>query len=339
MSVVKKWSRIQCWSIRIAVVALASTQTAVLSASDDVAAVSYSGEVASIINENCVVCHRQGGIGPMALTSYDQVHPWAPLIQLKVANRDMPPYAYDHDIGLQDLQADWRLSQDEIDTIVAWVDQGSPAGNLDEMPAPPVLRGLDDWNFAEQFGEPDVVLSSQSIDVPASGNDLWDKHFVDSGITEDRCIKALQVKPRGDAKTVDLAQQVEDETLRVIATEKAELDRIRAVQSPIITKLREIKTPLKERLLQKREAELYRRRASKMFLQCTRQRSDGANASGYWQELPVELLDLVDEFNQQSIDITKMILARIRDDHELVEIVSNSLEHWDLDNDCVDLSR
>jgi len=202
MSVVKKWSRIQCWSIRIAVVALSSSSAAVSFAADDFSAITYSGEVAQIINENCVVCHRQGGIGPMALSSYDQVHPWAPLIQLKVANRDMPPYAYDHDIGLQDLQADWRLSQDEIDTIVAWVDQGSPAGNLDEIPAPPELRGLDDWNFTAQFGEPDVVLSSQSIDVPASGNDLWDKHFVDSGITEDRCIKALQVKPRGNAKTV-----------------------------------------------------------------------------------------------------------------------------------------
>lgn len=202
MSIVQKWNRIPCWSIRIAVVAFAGFQATVSIAADVVEPITYSGNVASIINENCVVCHRVGGIGPMALTSYDQVHPWAPLIQLKVANRDMPPYAYDHDIGLQNLQADWRLSQEEIDTVVAWVNQGSPAGNLDEMPAPPVLRGLDDWNFAAQFGEPDVVLSSNPIDVPASGNDLWDKHFVDSGITEDRCIKALQVKPRGVAKTV-----------------------------------------------------------------------------------------------------------------------------------------
>jgi len=182
--------------------AFSGIQTTVAIADDANEQITYSKDVANIINENCVVCHRSGGIGPMALTSYDQVHPWAPLIQMKVANREMPPYAYDHDIGVQDLQADWRLSQEEIDTVVAWVNQGSPAGNLDEMPAPPVLRGLDDWNFSAQFGEPDVVLSSNPIDVPASGNDLWDKHFVDSGITENRCIKALQVKPRGDAKTV-----------------------------------------------------------------------------------------------------------------------------------------
>jgi mono/diheme cytochrome c family protein len=202
MSVVRKWSRIPCWSVRIAVMALSGLQATAALADDVAEPVTYAGNVASIINENCVVCHRIGGIAPMALTSFDQVQPWAPLIQLKVANRDMPPYAYDHDIGIQDLQADWRLSQEEIDTVVAWVDQGSPAGNLDKMPAPPVLRGLDDWNFAAQFGEPDVILSSNPIDVPASGNDLWDKHFVESGITEDRCIKALQVKPRGVAKTV-----------------------------------------------------------------------------------------------------------------------------------------
>lgn len=202
MRVVKKWSRIPCWSIRIAVMAISGFQATAAMAVDAVDPVTYSGDVASIINDNCVVCHRTGGIGPMALTSFDQVKPWAPLIQMKVANREMPPYAYDHDIGLQDLQADWRLSQDEIEKVVAWVDQGSPAGNLDEMPAPPVLRGVDDWNFAAQFGEPDVVLNSNPIDVPASGNDLWDKHYVDSGITEDRCIKALQVKPRGVAKTV-----------------------------------------------------------------------------------------------------------------------------------------
>ncbi|MEX0827353.1 MAG: cytochrome c, partial [Haliea sp.] len=164
--------------------------------------VTYAGDVASIINENCVVCHREGGIGPMQLTNYDQVRPWAPLIQLKVANREMPPYSYDHGLGIQELQGDWRLSQEDIDTVTAWVNQGSPSGDLNEMPAMPELPDLADWNFEPQFGEPDLVLASNPIDVPANGNDLWDKHFINTGLTSDRCIKAVQVKPRGDAKTV-----------------------------------------------------------------------------------------------------------------------------------------
>ena len=205
MNIVQAWNKVPYLSIGIAVLAISALPAASATADearDPAAPVTYAGHVASIIHQNCVFCHREGGIGPMALTSYEQVRPWAPLIQMKVANREMPPYAYDHDIGIQDLQADWRMSESDIDTIVAWVNQGSQAGNLDEIPPLPALRDLDDWNFSDQFGEPDIVLASVPIDVPANGNDLWDKHFIDSGLTEDRCIKALQVKPRGDAKTV-----------------------------------------------------------------------------------------------------------------------------------------
>ncbi|MDA1372755.1 MAG: hypothetical protein O2971_18640 [Proteobacteria bacterium] len=164
--------------------------------------VTYNGAAGKIINENCVVCHREGGIGPMQLESYEQVRPWAPLIQLKVANREMPPYAYDHAIGIQDLQGDWRLQQAEIDTLVAWVNQGAPLGDPDKVLAPPELNDPSAWNFSAELGEPDLVIPSFPMDIPANGNDLWSNHYVPSGVTADRCIKAIQVKPRGEAKSV-----------------------------------------------------------------------------------------------------------------------------------------
>lgn len=164
--------------------------------------ITYNSHVAQIINENCVVCHQDGGIGPMQLENYDQVRPWAPLIQLKVANREMPPYAYDQHIGIQELQGDWRLEQSEIDTIVAWVNQGSPLGDPDVIPPAADQRDPSEWNFAADFGQPDLIIPSVAIDIPANGNDLWHKHFVDPGMTADRCIKAVQVKPRGDAAAV-----------------------------------------------------------------------------------------------------------------------------------------
>ena len=166
------------------------------------AEITYNTHVAKIINENCVTCHREGGIGPMQFENYDQVRPWAPLIQLKVANREMPPYAYDHGIGIQDLEGDWRLSQDDINTVVAWVNGGSPMGPADIVPPQPVLPSLEAWNFEPELGEPDLVIASVPIDIPAGGNDLWHKHYVPTGLTEKRCIKAMQVKPRGDAKAV-----------------------------------------------------------------------------------------------------------------------------------------
>ena len=162
----------------------------------------YTSEVAEIINNNCVVCHREGGIGPMSFETYEQVRPWAPLIQMRVANREMPPYAYDHGIGIQDLQGDWRLSQDEIDTVVAWVNNGSLYGDQDIVVQPPDLRDPEAWNFEADFGAPDAIIPSVAIDIPANGNDLWHKHLVPTGLTEDRCIKAVQVKPRGNAKSV-----------------------------------------------------------------------------------------------------------------------------------------
>jgi mono/diheme cytochrome c family protein len=171
-------------------------------AQSSAAELTYNGEVGRIINDNCVVCHREGGIGPMQFETYEQVRPWAPLIQMRVANREMPPYAYDHGIGIQDLQGDWRLAQDEVDAIVAWVDQGAPLGDVDVVVAAPDLPNPNEWNFAGEYGQPDLIVPSVAIDVPASGNDIWHKHYVEVGLTEDRCLKAVQVKPRGDAKSV-----------------------------------------------------------------------------------------------------------------------------------------
>ena len=164
----------------------------------------YSADVASIIQENCTVCHRTGGIGPMELVTYEDVRMYAPLIKIKVENRQMPPYYYDNDVGIQELQHDWRLSQEDINTVVAWVDQGAPLGNRDEIPELNLLD-TDDWSLAAEFGPPDLLAPSTPIDVPAAGLDMWHRPIVKvQGMigSEERCIKALQVKPRGVAKTV-----------------------------------------------------------------------------------------------------------------------------------------
>ena len=177
---------------------------ATFASSQDNADVTYAANVATIIQENCTVCHRSGGIGPMELVTYENVRMYAPLIKNKVVNRTMPPYYYDNDIGIQDLKEDWRLSQEEINTIAAWVDQGAPLGNADEIPALD-LHDTNDWSLANLFGQPDLLAPSTPIDVPAAGLDMWHRPIVpiigDIG-TEERCIKALQVKPRGDAVTV-----------------------------------------------------------------------------------------------------------------------------------------
>jgi hypothetical protein len=70
------------------------------------------------------------------------------------------------------------------------------------MPPAPTLIDTDDWSFAPQLGQPDVVVSSTPIDIPANGLDMWHRPIVPTGVTEDRCIRAIQVKPMGNAKGV-----------------------------------------------------------------------------------------------------------------------------------------
>jgi len=155
----------------------------------------YAKEVSRIIQENCQGCHQPGQIGPMSFTNYEEVRPWAPLIQLNVAQKEMPPYQYDDHIGVQNLKNDWRMDQKDIDTIVAWVNAGAPFGNQEDLPPPKQFPEVGEWRLASELGEPDHVIKSSAWDVPANGQDLWWEPEVDSGITESRCIKAVETLP------------------------------------------------------------------------------------------------------------------------------------------------
>ena len=116
--------------------------------------ITYSNQVSRIMRDNCQVCHQPGGIGPMSFTNYEEVRPWAPLIRLKVLEREMPPYQYDHDIGIQELKNDWRLSDEDINTIVAWVDEGSLMGNSEDLPPAKEFPTPGEFYFAKETRPP-----------------------------------------------------------------------------------------------------------------------------------------------------------------------------------------
>ena len=159
----------------------------------------YANEVSRIIQDNCQTCHQPGQIGPMSFTSYEEVRPWAPLIKMRVEQKEMPPYQYDHDIGVQELKGDWRMDQQDIDTIVAWVDAGSPLGNPENLPPAKQYPQVGEWRLGPELGPPDHTVKSAPWDVPAAGQDLWWEPEVDSGITEARCIKAIETLPSAAA--------------------------------------------------------------------------------------------------------------------------------------------
>jgi mono/diheme cytochrome c family protein len=166
-------------------------------------AVTFAGDVAVIIQQNCQVCHQPGGIGPMPLMTYEDARTWAVPIKLMVQSREMPPYHYDTDVGIQALKSDWRLSEAEIRTVVDWVDAGAPMGDPADMPEAIDWPDWSKYQLEDYFGRPpDVVVTSTPYDVPAFGSDRWWRPAVPSGIAESRCIAGIETKPSLEARSV-----------------------------------------------------------------------------------------------------------------------------------------
>ena len=178
-----------------AITTLSFLGDATASVAQEADGVTYSREVARILQDNCQICHQPGQIGPMSLTTYQEVRRYSRRIREQVSTREMPPYHYDADIGIQELKGDWRMSDEDINTIVAWIDAGIPEGDPADLPAPIEYPVIGEWRLASQFGPPDHIIKSQRWDVPASGQDLWWNPRVDTGITEERCIKAIETLP------------------------------------------------------------------------------------------------------------------------------------------------
>jgi mono/diheme cytochrome c family protein len=152
--------------------------------------VTFTKHVAPIFQRSCVKCHRPGEIAPMSLMTYDQARPWARSIKQRVASREMPPWHVDRTIGIQTFKDDPSLSDEEIATIVAWVDGGAPRGNPADMPPPPQFPDAGAW----EFGTPDLVIKYPKYTVPAAGPDLFGDLTAEIPIEEDRYIRAIQTR-------------------------------------------------------------------------------------------------------------------------------------------------
>jgi hypothetical protein len=156
------------------------------------AEVTFSRDIAPIFQAKCQTCHHQGTSAPMSLVTYEEVRPWARSIQLRVASRDMPPWHLDKTVGIRQYKNDRSLSDDEIATVVRWAESGAPQGNPADMPKPLTFRSDAEW-FT---GEPDLTVTTDNDFVMyANGPDWWIDQFGEVKLTEDRWIKAMEIKP------------------------------------------------------------------------------------------------------------------------------------------------
>ena len=133
-----------------------------LQANAQPAKISYAHDIAPMIQEKCVGCHQAGGIGPMTLTSYDQVKGQSLMIREVIRTRRMPPFHADPSIGK--FHNDRSLSADQIKTLVHWIEAGSPRGDGADPLAAQTFHAAE-W----PLGTPDVVLDIPAYTIPANG--------------------------------------------------------------------------------------------------------------------------------------------------------------------------
>jgi hypothetical protein len=161
--------------------------------------VTFTRDIAPILQRSCQGCHNPTGVAPMPLTTYEEVRPWSRAIKTRTGLGSragvMPPWFVERNIGIQRFKHDPSLSEAEIAKIATWVDSGAPRGNPADMPPAKDFANADAWIL----GQPDLVLKSPEIVVPATGPDKWGSlGNVPTGLTEDRYVASVEVREIND---------------------------------------------------------------------------------------------------------------------------------------------
>ena len=178
----------------LAAVGLLSAPGAATAASPE-RALTFSKDIAPIFQAKCQSCHEPGSIAPMSLVTFREARPWAKSIKARVATRQMPPWHIDRSVGVQKFKNDMSLTDEQIDTIVAWVDQGAPEGNPADFTAKPVAQGLYWQGQRDGYGPPDLVITAPMQTMPAVHQDEWWRPMQDIPITEPRWVKMVEIRP------------------------------------------------------------------------------------------------------------------------------------------------
>ena len=181
----------------------ATTATAVGGALENACAVrkpatrvpDYATEVAPVLIENCTRCHVEGGIGPFPMNRYLVVRGWAPMIREVLMTKRMPPMQVDPHYNRFENAS--YISNDDVQTLVRWVDAGAPRGAGAADPLEDIKPLQTKW----QLGEPDYIVDVPAFEVPATGVVNYFNHTIDLPFDEDKWVRAVQFIP-GDTRVL-----------------------------------------------------------------------------------------------------------------------------------------
>ncbi len=156
--------------------------------------VTFHKDIEPILQRSCQNCHRTGGVAPMPMVTYEEVAPFAGLIEYKTGLRSrpgaMPPWYTEKNVGIQQFKDDPSLSEAEVAAISTWVASGSPKGNTADAPEPLVFDDNTKW----KLGEPDLIVETEDFFMARGRPDWWGEiPSVPSGLTEDRYVKSVEI--------------------------------------------------------------------------------------------------------------------------------------------------
>lgn len=159
------------------------------------AKVTFTKDIAPILQAKCQDCHRKGSMAPMSLLTYEETRPWARSIKERVVQRQMPPWHINRDVGIQSFKNDMSLSDAQIETIAHWVDEGAPLGDPKDMPPPKQFATGNEWQAEKVLGKPDFVISTNDYTMAAHHQDVWWRPAVKVPVTEPSWVRAVEIRP------------------------------------------------------------------------------------------------------------------------------------------------
>jgi hypothetical protein len=158
--------------------------------------VTFSKDVAPILQEKCQQCHQPNSIAPMSLITFQDARPWARSIKQRVVSRQMPPWHIDQSVGVRKFKNDMSLSDGQIDTIARWVDAGAPEGSPKDLPSAKPLLTDNEWQAVKDgLGPPDLIVKSSEYTMPAKHQDVWYRPMTDLPLTEPRWARMVEIRP------------------------------------------------------------------------------------------------------------------------------------------------
>lgn len=151
--------------------------------------VTFARDIAPILYENCVVCHRPDGVAPFSLIEYESIKRRAQQISEVVSSGYMPPWKPDSRYGPK-FQGERKLTSNQIEILNRWYETGMSAGDLDQTPTPPSFP--DTW----QMGAPDAIVEfPEPYLLQAEGTDIYRNFVISVPFDSTKHIKAIEFLP------------------------------------------------------------------------------------------------------------------------------------------------